>query len=55
MWSFSPLQHGLDYIKGGLVKKGHNDLRDNDTRLADIAWGGIFTEPVLVTENERCG
>ena len=37
------------------MKKGHNDLRDSDTRLADIAWGGVSTEPVLVTENDRCG
>ena len=49
------LQHGLDYMKGGLVKKGHNDLHDSDARFADIAWGGVSTEPVLVTENDRCG
>ena len=49
------LQHGLDCMKGGLVKKGHNDLRDSDARLADIAWGGVAVEPVLVPENDGCG
>ena len=49
------LQHGLDCKKGGLVKKGHNDLCDNDAQLADIAWGGVSIEPVLTTENDRCG
>ncbi len=50
--SFS-LQHGLDCAKGGLVKKGHNDLRDSDARLAELAWGGVVVEPVLVPENDR--
>ena len=40
-------------MKGGLVKKGQNDLRDSDARLADIAWGGVVVEPVLVEENDR--
>ena len=51
----SSLQHGLECMKGGLVKKGHNDLHDSDTQLADIAWGGVSTEPVLVTKNDCCG
>ena len=42
-------------MKGGLVKKGHNDLRDSDARVAEIAWGGVSTEPILVTENDCCG
>ena len=49
------LQHGLDCMKGGLVKKDHNDLCDSDTLLADIAWGGVSIEPVLVTKNDHCG
>ena len=47
------LQHGLDCAKGGLVKKGHNDLRDSDARIADVAWGGVAIEPILVPENEK--
>ena len=49
------LQHGLDCAKGGLVKKGHNDLRDSDARIADVAWGGVAIEPVLVPENDKKG
>ena len=48
--SFS-LQHGLDCKKGGLVMKGHNELRDFDATLANAAWGGVVIEPVLVPEN----
>ena len=47
------LQHGLDCAKGGLVKKGHNDLRDSDARIADVAWGGVAIEPILVPEKTR--
>ena len=47
------LQHGLDCLKGGLVKRGHNDLRDSDAKLADIAWSGVSVEPILVPENDR--
>lgn len=52
--SFS-LQHSLDCAKGGLVKKGHNDVRDHDARLADIAWGGATIEPILVPEDDIQG
>ena len=31
------MQHALDCKKGGPVKKGHNDVRDNDARLAEAA------------------
>ena len=51
----SSLQHDRDCMKGGLAMKGHNDLCDSDAQLADIAWGGVSTEPVLVTENDHCG
>ena len=49
------LQHGLDCAKGGLVKKGHNDLRDSNDRLADLVWGGVSIEPVLIPENNCSG
>ena len=37
------------------MKKGHNDLRDSDARLAEMAWGGVSIEPVLTPENDRRG
>ncbi len=49
------VQHALDCKKGGLVKRGHNDVRDNDVRLAELAWGGVTVEPVLVPEDDRTG
>ena len=45
------LQHGLDCKKGGLVMKGHNELRDFDATLAHAAWSGVVIEPVIVPEN----
>ena len=55
MWCTFSLQHGLDCAKGGLVKKGHNDLHDSDARIADVAWGGVAIEPILVPENDKKG
>ena len=37
------VQHALRK-KGGLVKQGHNDVRDSDVSLAEAAWGGVFVE-----------
>ena len=47
------LQHGLDYAKGGLVKKGHNGLRDSDARIADVAWDGLIIESSLFQRMTR--
>ena len=47
------VQHALDCKNGGLVKQGHNDVRDSDVSLAEAAWGGVVVEPVLVPENDR--
>ena len=47
------VQHALDCKRGGLVKQGHNDVRDSDVSLAEAAWGGVVVEPVLVPENDR--
>ena len=49
------LHHGLNCAKGDLVKRGLNDLRDSDARLADAAWGGDSVEPVMVRENDWQG
>ena len=33
--------------------KGHNDIRDSDARLAEVAFGGVHVEPVLDSEDDR--
>ena len=45
----------MDCAKGGLVKRGHDDVRANDARLADVAWGGVSVEPIMIPENDRRG
>ena len=47
------LQHGLNCAKGGLVKKGCNDLRDSNAQIADVASSGVTIEPILVPENDK--
>ena len=49
------LQHRLDCAKGGLVKRGHDDVPDNDARLADVAWGGDSVKPIVIPGNDRRG
>ena len=43
--------YALDCKKGGLVKQGHNDVRDSDVSLC--CMGRCRREPVLVPENDR--
>ena len=38
-----------------MVKQGHDQVRDNDVRLTEEAWGGVVVEPVLSPENDRPG
>ena len=47
------LQYGLDCKKGGLVKKGHDGLRDHDAGLANLVWGGVGVEPILQADYGR--
>ena len=47
------VQHGLNCLKGGLVKKGHDQLRDKCVALSDLAWGGVNVEPVVKEQTGR--
>lgn len=47
------LQHALDCRKGGLVRKGHDYLRDHDAGLASQAWGSVRVEPVVLPAHEQ--
>ena len=36
-----------------MIKRGLNDIRDHDAKLADLSWEGVVVEPVLVPADDR--
>ena len=47
------LQHAIDCKKDGLVKRGHDNLRDECAKLCEAAWGDVKIEPVIKEASGR--
>ena len=44
--SFS-LQHGLDWPKGGLIIRRHNEIRDCLGDMVVVVWPQVIKEPIV--------
>src|SRR5436190_2629517 len=41
------VSHALNCKKGGLVKYGHDSLKNNNAALAKLAWNSVSLEPII--------